>query len=75
MKNNIETDKNFLKSLLSLEVELKSQLEKLSADLSKSHSRDSDEQAVERENGEVIDQLERDASEELKQFQNAIQRI
>lgn len=75
MKNNIETDKNSLKSLLNLEDELKSHIEKLSADLSKSHSRDSGEQAVERENDEVIDQLERDASEELTQVQNAIQRI
>ena len=75
MKNNIDADKIPLKTLLDLEDELKSHIEKLSIDLSKSHSRDSGEQAVERENDEVIDQLERDANEELKQVQNAIQRI
>ena len=75
MNNGIETDKTSLKALLKLEGELKSHIEKLSVDLSKSHSRDSGEQAVERENDEVINQLERDASEELTQVQNAIQRI
>lgn len=75
MENNIEADKISLKTLLKLEDELNNHIKKLSVDLSKSHSRDSGEQAVERENDEVIDQLEREASEELKQVQDAIQRI
>ena len=75
MKNHIEAAKISLKTLLQFENELSNRLENLSVDLSKSHSRDSGEQAVERENDEVIDKLESETSDELQQVKRAIQRI
>ena len=70
-----EADKASLESLLQLEEELSIRLEKLKHDLSKSHSRDSTEQATERENDEVINSLESETQEELHQVKNAIKRI
>lgn len=64
-----------LQQLNQLEEELTQRIKNLAADRSKSHSNDSSEQAVERENDEVIDQLETDSREELIQVQHAIQRI
>lgn len=64
-----------LEQLTVLKDELTNRLQNLSVDRSKSHSIDSSEQAVERENDEVIDQLEVDAREELTQVEQAIQRI
>ena len=68
-------NKAALQQLTQLQDELTKRLHNLSADKSKSHSIDSSEQAVERENDEVIDQLETDTREELMQVQHAIQRI
>lgn len=64
-----------LQQLTELQEELSNRLESLSTDRSKSHSIDSSEQAVERENDEVIDQLESDARTELVQVKLAMQRI
>lgn len=64
-----------LQQLNVLREELTTRLQNLSVDRSKSHSIDSSEQAVERENDEVIDQLEADAREELMQVEQAIKRI
>ena len=64
-----------LQQLTELQEELSNRLESLSTDRSKSHSIDSSEQAVERENDEVIDQLESDARKELEQVKLAIQRL
>jgi RNA polymerase-binding protein DksA len=75
MTEYAETDKKALQDLLQLESELTSRLKQLSADMSKSHSLDSSEQAVERENDEVIEQLEEDTSEELVKVKQAIQRV
>ncbi len=81
---NTENEKNIgnkidnkavLQQLTQLQDELTQRLQNLSADKSKSHSIDSSEQAVERENDEVVDQLETDTREELIQVQHAIQRI
>lgn len=75
MNNYAQEDKTSLTLLLKLEDELSNRLENLSRDLSKSHSRDSTEQAVERENDEVIDSLESETIEELQQVKQAIKRI
>ena len=75
MSDHAESDKIALQELLQLEGELSSRLKQLSADMSKSHSLDSSEQAVERENDEVIEQLEEDTREELVKVKQAIQRI
>ena len=64
-----------LQQLTELQEELSNRLERLSTDRSKSHSIDSSEQAVERENDEVIDQLESDARAELAQVKQALLRI
>ena len=75
MTEHAEMDKKALQDLVQLENELTGRVKKLSADMSKSHSQDSGEQAVERENDEVIEQLEEDASEELVKVRHAIERI
>lgn len=75
MNNHIEVNKTSLKLLLELEKDLSTRHEKLIHDLSRSHSRDSSEQAVERENDEVINSLESETQEELQQVKNAIKRI
>jgi len=86
MKNqtNTENNKNLessidnkaaMQQLTTLQEELTQRLQNLSADKSKSHSSDSSEQAVERENDEVVDQLETETREELTQVQNAIKRV
>ena len=67
MNNHAEANKTSLKLLLQLEEDLSNRLEKLTHELSKSHSRDSSEQAVERENDEVINSLESETQEELHQ--------
>lgn len=69
------TDQQALETLQRLEKELTNRFEKLSADLSKSHSADSGEQAVERENDEVVEQLQHDTNEELRQVMHAMKRI
>lgn len=75
MTDHAESDQIALESLMQLEGELSNRLKSLSADRSQSHSLDSGEQAVERENDEVIDQLESDTSIELEQVKHAIERI
>ena len=75
MTDHAASDKVALQELLQLEGELSNRIKNLSADMSKSHSLDSGEQAVERENDEVIVQLEGDASEELAQVRHALARI
>jgi len=72
---NGEADKSAMTKLMQIEIDLLNRLKQLSTDKSKSHSKDSGEQAVERENDEVVDQLESEASQELQQVQNSIQRI
>ena len=73
-QTNVE-NASALQQLTTLKQELTTRLDKLSTDRSKSHSLDSSEQAVERENDEVIDQLEADSRVELTQVEQAIQRI
>jgi len=75
MNEYVEANKKSLKLLLQLKEDLSTRLGKLTQDLSKSHSRDSTEQAVERENDEVINSLESETQEELLQVKNAIERI
>jgi len=70
-----EVNKLALKTLLQLEDELSKRLESLSADMTKSHDPDSSEQAVERENDEVIAQLENDTRVELQQVRHAMKRL
>ncbi len=61
--------------LQTLEIELSNRLESLNKDLSKSHSSDSGEQAVERENDEVIEGLRDETEIELRQVRQALKRI
>ncbi|MGK0272097.1 MAG: DnaK suppressor protein [Cocleimonas sp.] len=75
MNNSFESDKKSLLVLMQLEDDLSKRLKKLSIDLSKSHSRDSSEQAIERENDEVINSLESETQDELQQVRTAINRI
>ncbi|WP_299873093.1 TraR/DksA C4-type zinc finger protein [uncultured Cocleimonas sp.] len=74
-KNSNKENEVALQQLTELQDELAQRLKNLSADRSSSHSIDSSEQAVERENDEVVDQLENDTREELEQVQHAIKRI
>ena len=75
MNQLTEADKNAKRSLKQLEEELANRLENLSADMSKSHDPDSSEQAVERENDEVIVQLQNDTKIELQQIRQTLQRL
>ncbi len=75
MLDHTASDKLALKTLLQMENDLSNRLNQLSVDMTKSHSRDSGEQAVERENDEVVDRLENETEKELQQVQNAIKRI
>jgi len=58
-----------------LETELVNRLNNLNKDLSKSHSSDSGEQAVERENDEVIESLRNETEIELSQVRKALTQI
>ena len=68
-------DKIALKTLIDLESELLLRKDQLSAHLAESHSADSSEQAIERENDEVMVQLQRDTAAELIQVQAALKRL
>lgn len=59
-------------ALVTLESELSERLERLQADMMKSHSPDSSEQVVERENDEVVEQLFQESREELAQVKHAL---
>lgn len=61
--------------LENIEAELDNRLNSLNKDLSKSHSSDSGEQAVERENDEVIESLRDETETELAQVKQALSRI
>jgi len=62
-------------ALLSLDNELSDRLKKLQIDITQSHNADSEEQAIERENDEVIEQLIDDTNMELSQVKHALDRI
>lgn len=66
---------NLQATLLSLDKELTDRLEKLQLDITQSHSADSEEQAIERENDEVIAQLVDSTNRELGQVKHALNRI
>ncbi len=70
-----EFESTAFEKLFKLDKELSSRLIKLIHDRSRSHSADYSEQAVERENDEVIDQLENDTRTELAQVKKAMKRI
>lgn len=61
--------------LEKLQNELTERLDNLKKEMSKSHSTDWDEQAIERENDEVIERLREETTDELKQIENALKRI
>ncbi len=63
------------KTLQSLEAELQERLQKVSKDLAKTHSQDFAEQVTERENDEVLLQLQEDASVELAQIKHSYRRL
>ncbi len=75
MTNRNETVKEKLQALEILARDLSLRLEKLSLDLSKTHSADWEEQAIERENDEVLERLRDETALELSQVQQAIQRL
>lgn len=61
--------------LEKLQSELQERLVSLDKDLSQSHSSDSSEQAVERENDEVVENLRHETELELAQIKLALARI
>ena len=58
-----------------LQKELQERLDNLQKDLSKVHSSDSGEQAVERENDEVVMELRDETAQELSQVNVALKKI
>jgi len=71
----IRPDQTILEALQERQAELTARVEEIAADLSQKHSADSGDQAVERENDEVLIQLRENAAEELNQIKAAKQRI
>jgi len=63
------------KELEALQIKLQKRLDNLQKDLRKAHSRDSGEQAVERENDEVVMELRDETKQELSQVNNALKKI
>jgi len=61
--------------LLAIEAELEKRLGNLQKDLTRSHSSDSGEQAVERENDEVVESLKHETETELAQVKKSLSRI
>ena len=55
--------------------ELRHWLEKIGADLHQPGDRDLEDQAIQRENDEVLEQLDENAAEELVQIASALERI
>jgi len=55
--------------------ELQERLDRIKADLSRPHEADSEEQAQERENDEVLNQLGRDAEQQLRTVNRSLERI
>ncbi len=65
----------YKQQLIDMRDELSQRLEKIRADLSQGRSKDSEEQAIERENDDVLDGLARDAATELNAVERALQRL
>jgi len=61
--------------LQKLQAEMKKRLESLNKDLSRAYSSDSEEQALERENDEVTEDLRDETEQELMQINEALSRI
>ncbi len=61
--------------LEALKSELEARIAKINTSLSASHSTDWSEQAVERENDEVLVELMREGEEELEQIRHAFMRM
>ncbi len=70
-----EENKKALEALEALKAELEQRLDNLQKDIGKSHSRDSGEQAVERENDEVVMGLRDETKLELAQINTALKKI
>ncbi|MDF2176939.1 TraR/DksA C4-type zinc finger protein [Aliiglaciecola sp. CAU 1673] len=66
---------HFKETLIARQAELQAQLEGIHADFRLGRSADSDEQAAERENEEVLNALEDGMHKELQQIQLALGRI
>ena len=63
------------KELRDLEQSLKKRVDSVKAGLLQEHSADSKEQAIERENDEVLLKIEESVTEELMQVRNALKRL
>ena len=61
--------------LKKLQIEMTKRLESLNKDLSRGYSSDSEEQALERENDEVTEDLRDETEQELIQINEALSRI
>jgi len=61
-------------NLRNLEKDLQDRIDNIAKDLSKNHSADFAEQAVERENDEVLIQIQNDARNELAQVKQSLKR-
>lgn len=62
-------------SLLGRKIELTRRLNSVQADLQKRHSADWSEQAQERENDEVLEEIARRTAEELQQIERGLKRL
>ena len=70
------TDYSKIKAKLeAMQTDLSNKLERIKNDLSSEHSADWDEQAQERENDEVLDQLGNDTHMELRAVNDALIRL
>ncbi len=55
--------------------ELEERLARIESSLRKTHAKDSEEQAIERENEEVVEALEQSVRSELEQVRKALRRV
>lgn len=64
-----------INKLHKLQSELETRIDKITNDMEKGHSHDWSEQAQERENDDVLDELSREAKEQLVAIHKAISKI
>lgn len=71
----MQSNETYRKALLGRLSELDERLHQIEAELDEPHSRDWEEQAVEREGEEVLEQLGQSGQEEIAQIRAALQRL
>lgn len=69
---DISMQKQLIANQLS---EMEKRLEKINSDLARTHSRDFEEQAVERENDEVLEEIARETLDSIRRLKTAMEKI